>query len=114
MLSAHGGIRAETGGGAIVAELSADREAFTDSRLETPTGDIIVYIPEGLGVNIQAAVEVAQGEGILTEFQELKITRGNEKWGPRETYAQGSLNGGGPVLHVHTTDGHIEFRRKKQ
>jgi hypothetical protein len=114
VISVHGGLRAETGGGAIVAELSADRGTFTDSRLETPAGDIIVYIPNGLGVNIQAAVESAQGAGITTDFSELKITRGNEKWGPRETYAQGSLNGGGPMLHVHTTAGHIEFRKKKQ
>jgi hypothetical protein len=113
VISVHGGVRAETGGGAIVAELSTDHGAFTDSRLETPAGDIIVYIPKGLGVNIQAAVEIAQGEGISSDFQELKITRGSEKWGPRETYAQGSLNGGGPVLHVHTTAGHIEFRKKK-
>jgi DUF4097 and DUF4098 domain-containing protein YvlB len=113
-ISVRGGLRAETGGGAIVAELSADHGTFTDSRLETPAGDIIVYIPNGLGVNIQAAVETAQGAGIITDFSELKITRGNEKWGPRETYAQGSLNGGGPVLHVHTTAGHIEFRKKRQ
>jgi len=114
VISVRGGLRAETGGGAIVAELSADHGTFTDSRLETPAGDIVVYIPNGLGVNIQAAVETAQGAGIITDFSELKITRGNEKWGPRETYAEGSLNGGGPVLHVHTTAGHIEFRKKKQ
>ena len=107
-----GGVRAETGGGAIVAELSADHGTFSDSRLETPAGDIIVYIPAGLGVNIQAAVEIARDAGIITDFSELQITHGNKKWGPRETYAQGSLNGGGPVLHVHTTAGHIEFRKK--
>ncbi|HEV2964991.1 MAG TPA: hypothetical protein VG649_24415 [Candidatus Angelobacter sp.] len=111
-ISVRGGVRAETGGGAIVAELSADHGTFSDSRLETPTGDIIVYIPDGLGVNIQAAVEVAQDAGIITDFSELQITHSNKKWGPRETYAQGRLNGGGPVLHVHTTAGHIEFRKK--
>jgi hypothetical protein len=112
--SVHGGLRAETGGGAIVAELAAGKGAFTDSRLETPAGDIVVYIPDNLGVNIRAAVEVPQDSGISSDFPELRITRSNEKWGPREAFAEGSLNGGGPVLHVHTTNGHIEFKRKKQ
>ncbi|HEV2988135.1 MAG TPA: hypothetical protein VG759_06825 [Candidatus Angelobacter sp.] len=111
-ISVKGGVRAETGGGAIVAELSADHGTFSDSRLETPTGDVIVYIPERLGIKIQAVVEFARDPGIITDFSELQITRGNEKWGPREIYAQGSLNGGGPVLHVHTSAGRIEFRKK--
>ncbi|HEV3037954.1 MAG TPA: hypothetical protein VHA33_09235 [Candidatus Angelobacter sp.] len=110
-ISVRGGVRAETGGGAIVAELSADHGTFSDSKLETPTGDIIVYIPERLGVKIQAVVEGDRDPGIVTDFSELQITHSNRKW-PRELYAQGSLNGGGPILLVHTTDGHIEFRKK--
>jgi hypothetical protein len=113
-ISVRGGLRATTGGGAIVAELSPDHGAFKDSNLETPSGDIIVYIPEGFGINIQALAEFARGPGIITDFSGLQITHGNRKWGQQETFAQGSLNGGGPVLHVHTTAGHIEFRKKKQ
>ena len=37
-------------------------------------GDIIVYVPEGLGVNVRAAVESARSYGISSEFGELKIT----------------------------------------
>src|SRR5437016_9361469 len=113
-ISVRGGLRAETGGGAIVAELSPDHGTFKDSKLETPSGDIIVYIPEGFGINIQAFAEFARGPGIITDFSGLQITHGNKKWGHQETFAQGSLNGGGPVLRVHTTAGHIEFRKKKQ
>jgi len=97
-----------------VAELSPDHGTFKDSKLETPSGDIIVYIPEGFGINIQAFAEFARGPGIITDFSGLQITHGNKKWGHQETFAQGSLNGGGPVLRVHTTAGHIEFRKKKQ
>jgi hypothetical protein len=32
--------------------------------------------------------------------------------GPREFYAEGNLNGGGPLLHVHTTAGNIEIKRE--
>ena len=105
----HAGLRAETGSGPIVATLARGK-AFTDSRLETSVGDIVVYVPEGLGVTVRAAVEVPRGEGIQSDFPELKITR-SSGFGPREAFAEGNINGGGPVLHVHTTTGNIEFRR---
>lgn len=104
------GLRAETGSGPIVATLTGGK-AFTDSRLETSVGDIIVYVPEGLGVTIRAAVEVARGSGIQSDFPELKITKSANNYGPQEVYAEGSLNGGGPVLHVHTATGKIQFLR---
>jgi DUF4097 and DUF4098 domain-containing protein YvlB len=106
-----GGVRAETAAGAIIARL-APGGAFTDSRLETSVGDIVVYVPEGLGVNVRAAVEVSRGKGITSEFgDQLKISN-PQGLGPREVYAEGSLNGGGPLLHVHTTTGNIEIRRE--
>jgi hypothetical protein len=105
------GLRAETGSGPIVATLTRGTN-FSDSRLETSVGDIIVYVPDDLRVTIRAAVEVARGDGIHSEFPELKITR-SSSIGPREVFAEGSLNGGGPVLHVHTASGNIQFLRKK-
>jgi DUF4097 and DUF4098 domain-containing protein YvlB len=108
----RGGVRAETGAGAIMAKLASGGAPFTDSKLETQMGDIIVYVPEGLGVNVRAAVEAARSYGIRSEFGELKITRPAGTMGPREFYAEGSLNGGGPLLHVHTTAGNIEIKRE--
>ncbi len=104
------GLRAETGSGPIIATLTGGKN-FTDSRLETSVGDIIVYVPDGLGVTIRAAVEVARGDGIRSDFPELKITRSENNIGPREVFAEGNLNGGGPVLHVHTATGNIKFLR---
>jgi len=106
-----GGVRAKTEAGAIVARL-AQGGTFTDSRLDTSVGDIVVYVPEGLGVNVRAAVEVARGYDIKSEFHELKIVSPAENIGPREVYAEGSLYGGGPLLHVHTTAGNIEIKRE--
>jgi DUF4097 and DUF4098 domain-containing protein YvlB len=108
-----GGLRVNTSSGPIVADLAKGGATFTDSRLETSAGDIVVYIPDDLAVTIHAAVEVARGFGIRSEFPGLKVTTGNQQWGPHETFAEGSLNGGGPLLHVHTTTGTIEFKRKK-
>jgi hypothetical protein len=108
-----GSVQAETGSGPIVADLAAHRGAFTASRLETSAGDIIVYIPDDLGVTIQAAVEMAHGAGISSDFPGLKITpRSNTQWGPRDAHAEGQVNGGGPVLIVHTSTGTIAFRRR--
>jgi DUF4097 and DUF4098 domain-containing protein YvlB len=109
-----GGLRVETGSGPIVADLAAGGGSFSDSKLETAAGDIIVYIPDNFAITIRAAVEVASGVGIRSDFPGLKISYGNQQWGPREAYAEGSLNGGGPVLHVHTTTGMIEFRHKNK
>lgn len=106
-----GGVRAETAAGGIIARLAPGGE-FTDSRLETSVGDIVVYVPEGLGVNVRAAVEVARGYGIRSDFpDQIKISN-PQGLGPREVYAEGSLNGGGPLLHVHTTTGNIEIKRE--
>jgi DUF4097 and DUF4098 domain-containing protein YvlB len=105
-----GGVRAETAQGAIIARLAAGG-SFTESRLETSAGDIIVYVPEGMGMNVRAAVEVARGYGIRSDFGELKISN-PQNLGPREFYAEGSLNGGGPLLHVHAAAGNIEFKRE--
>jgi hypothetical protein len=107
-----GGVRAETGAGAIMAKLASGGTPFTDSKLETQMGDIIVFVPEGLGVNVRATVESARSYGIRSEFGELKITSSSATMGPREFYAEGSLNGGGPLLHVHTTAGNIEIKRE--
>ena len=109
----QGGLRVETGSGPIMAVLANGGAAFTDSRLETSAGDIVVYIPADLKVTIRAAVEVARGSGITSDFPGLKITTPSGQWGPREVEAEGALNGGGPLLHVHTTTGSIEFKRQK-
>jgi DUF4097 and DUF4098 domain-containing protein YvlB len=106
------GLHAETGSGPIIATLTRGT-SFSDSRLETSVGDIIVYVPDGLGVTIRAAVEVARGDGIRSDFPELKITR-SSSIGPQEVFAEGNLNGGGPVLHVHTASGNIQFLRTRK
>jgi hypothetical protein len=108
----HGGLHAETGAGNIVADLTGSKNAFSASRLETSAGNIVVYLPDGLGVTVRASVEVARGAGIHSDVSGLRITEEGTSPGPREVYAEGSLNGGGPLLHVHTVSGNIEFKRK--
>jgi hypothetical protein len=103
-----------TSSGPIVVDLVKEGGTFTESRLETSEGNIVVYIPDDLSLTINAAVEMARGIGIHSDFPTVKIMNGNQSWWPREVFAEGSLNGGGPLLHVHTTNGIIEFKRKSK
>ena len=105
-----GGLRAETGSGPIIATLARGNSTFVDSRLETSVGDITVLIPHDLPISVRANVEVARREGIRSDFSEIPVTRSGDL-GPREAYAEGKLNGGGPLLHIHTSTGTIVIKR---
>src|SRR5260370_29622234 len=107
------GIRAETGSGPVVATLARGGSGFTASRLEPSVGDITVYLPDGLAVTIRADVDVARGVGINSDFPELKIARSSDL-GPRGFYAEGNLNGGGPLLHVAPSTCNTVFKRRSK
>ena len=105
------GARAETGGGGITAQFVATRGSFSNSVLETPAGDITVYLAPTLPVTIHAAVDMGNGHKIHSDFPEIKVLSEGGDYGPKRITAEGSLNGGGPVLKVHTSSGDIVFLR---
>jgi DUF4097 and DUF4098 domain-containing protein YvlB len=104
------GARAQTGAGPITAEFLG---MGTDSTLQTSVGDVIVYIGPQAKITVKAELDMANGHHIRSDFPDLKITTDGGNYGPKNYYAQGSLNGGGAVLRVHTMSGNIEFRRAK-
>jgi hypothetical protein len=101
----------ETGGGPITVQFVAGRGQFRDSSLHTAMGNVVVYLPRDLGVNIHASTELANGAGIRSDFSGLGITSEGGQYGPKSMFGEGSLNGGGPVLRLRTTIGQIEIRR---
>ena len=105
------GARAESGAGSITAEFLS---VNTNSTLETSVGDVIVYLSPNAKVTVKASVEMANGHKIRSDFADLKISSKGGEWGPRTYYAEGSLNGGGPVLVVRTSSGNVEFRRSSK
>jgi DUF4097 and DUF4098 domain-containing protein YvlB len=105
-----GGVKAETGAGGIVVEIAADSN-FVDSELESPAGDVIVFLSPQLAAIIRGSIEAASGHTITSEFPEIRITTEGGEWGAKTVFAEGRLNGGGPVLQVKTSTGNIEFRR---
>ena len=103
--------RAETSAGGIIARFLASNGEPADSVLETSMGDITVYLPSNLNITVRAAIEVANGHNIRSEFPELRVSSEGGDYGPKTVTAEGSLNGGGPVLKVRVTTGNINFRR---
>ena len=106
-----GGVNASSGAGSISAEFMGQPGKISESRIETSVGNIRVLLPASLPVTVQALVDSGQERSIDTDFPELKI-KTEEGWGPRETYANGTLNGGGPILKLNTNTGSIQIKKK--
>ncbi|HVP63732.1 MAG TPA: hypothetical protein VMT82_02480 [candidate division Zixibacteria bacterium] len=109
-----GGAQAQSQAGTIVAEFVGSKDSFSESFLHTTAGDIVVYLKSGTPATVQAASEMAKrNQGIHSEFPELRIVSEGSEIGPKMTYAEGSVNGGGPLLKVRTSVGQIDFRKGK-
>jgi len=102
---------AETGAGGITVKLVNTGAERTDSDLETAAGDITVYIASDVAINVRASVEMGNGHHITSDFSDIRIGSEGDKWGPKTLTAEGSLNGGGPMLKVRTSSGDISFKR---
>ena len=101
----------ETGAGAITVQFVGGRNQFRDSLLHTAAGDVVVYLPGNLGVNVHASTELATGAGIKSEFPGLVIMQEGGNYGPKSMFGEGALNGGGSILRLRTTIGQIDIRR---
>jgi hypothetical protein len=100
-------MRVSTSLGNIMASLLAGKLA--DSFLATGNGDITVYIPSNVGVNIRAQNDLADStRRIAVEFPGVRVRRQG-----RLIVAEGPVNGGGPLLQISATVGTI-FIRKQQ
>jgi hypothetical protein len=107
------GVHATTGAGRIIAELRKGQ--FAASRLETGAGDIVVYIPSDMAVSIRASIDAAMSKSAIdSQFNAIKIMSEGGQLGPREMYAEGDLNGGGPILKIHTSTGKIQLLQAKK
>jgi DUF4097 and DUF4098 domain-containing protein YvlB len=105
--------QAETGAGSITVKLVNTGSERHDSDLETGAGDITVYIASDVALDVRASVDLANGHHITSEFNDIHVSPEGGQWGPKTYTAEGKLNGGGPVLKVHTSTGDICFRRAR-
>ena len=108
------GVQAHTAAGCIEVQFLPPPSGFSESSLETMAGDIKVSLPEGMRTSLRAAINSASGHNIHSDFSEVRVNSESPGYGPREIYAEGNLNGGGPPLRMHTTAGDIEILRDKK
>jgi len=103
--------RAETGAGGITVKLVNTGGERHDSDLETAAGDITVYIASDVAINVRASVDMGNGHRITSDFSDIHVSSEGEQWGPKTLMAEGRLNGGGPLLKVHTSSGDICLKK---
>jgi DUF4097 and DUF4098 domain-containing protein YvlB len=102
--------QAETGAGGIVARFIAAGSG-SDSSLQTSAGDITVYLAPNVRISVRASIELANGHNIYSaDFPDIRVTSEGD-WGAKSVSAEGSVNGGGPVLKIRTTTGDIRILR---
>jgi DUF4097 and DUF4098 domain-containing protein YvlB len=102
---------AETGAGGITVKLVNTGGERHDSDLETAAGDITVYIASDVAINVRASVDMGNGHQITSDFQDIHVSSEGGPYGPKTLMAEGRLNGGGPLLKVHTSTGDICIRK---
>jgi hypothetical protein len=110
LLQLRNAVNAMTAAGCIMAQIDADQKTFSASELATSAGDILVYLPPSLPITIDAAIDMAAGHKILSDFP-LNIQGDGPAFAVTRLKGGGTLNGGGEVLRVRTVAGNIEIRR---
>jgi hypothetical protein len=106
----HGADARVNGSGPITAEFLQGYSS--NSSLQTPSGDVVIYMNPTVRATVQATIEMGNSHRMTSSFPELRVNSDNNQYGPLKVLcAEGRLNGGGPVLRVRTTNGNISFRR---
>jgi hypothetical protein len=103
------GADASTGAGSIVAKFTASDHPRRSSLLETPTGDITVFLPAELPMTIRATIDYGARHTINSEIPGLRIASEGDGLSS-SIYAEGKLNGGGPILEIRAGSGNIILR----
>jgi putative adhesin len=104
------GAAAHTGMGRITAEFIGERGSLKNSELITSMGDIVVYFGDSAAANLRAVAGSCPSKRFVSEFPELKITKGAPNYGPHSMVAEGVIHGGGPQIEMRTMVGQIEVR----
>ncbi len=80
--------------------------------MNTAVGDITVFIPSKVAVSIQALSDGGnRTPRILSDFPEIRVKSPRSRYSGPIT-AEGSLNGGGPLLRITANSGGVYLRRQ--
>jgi DUF4097 and DUF4098 domain-containing protein YvlB len=105
-----GPLRVSAAAGSILAELFSG-VPFEDSSLVSGAGDITVLIPSNFALSVMATNQSGSGRrAIVSDFSEVRVRNAGFFQAP--ILAQGSINGGGPMLTLSVAGGVIYLRKK--
>ncbi len=104
-----GPLRISTAAGSIMAELF-NGMMLEDSSLVAGSGDITVFIPSNLSLSVVAASQSNGPRRIFSDFNEVRVMNSGLFQAP--VTAQGSINGGGPMLNLSAASGVIYLRKR--
>jgi DUF4097 and DUF4098 domain-containing protein YvlB len=108
LTSVGGSLKASTAVGSIIARFQT--QPVADSFLSTGHGDITVWIPSNLKVTVVAQNASYGGpRRIVSDFPDIAV-----KLAGAATVAEGTLNGGGPLVRIAGTGGMIYIRREEK
>jgi DUF4097 and DUF4098 domain-containing protein YvlB len=106
----QGAIKASTAAGRILAQFDSKEKAFGASQLQTSRGDVEVFLPADLPLTIDAAIDMAAGHQIRSDFP-VDIQWDKEEFVQRTVRGRMALNGGGELLRIRTVAGSIDIRK---
>jgi len=103
-------VKASTSAGGITAWFVSPPKSSGTCDLQSSAGDIVVHMPRDLAVTIDAEVQQGSEHGVIVDPAfPLKVSYDDSSSGARTVRVEGSLNGGGPLVRLRTTDGNIRF-----
>jgi len=92
-----GGLRIHTGSGNV----TADGDVTSDWNMETGSGDVRVQLPQSARFDLAAQT----GSGDLRINREITLNGGTMD----KHRMRGKVNGGGPLVELHTSSGNIDL-----
>lgn len=109
--SVSGPVRATTTSGPVEAGFTRNATIAT-SFLSSGAGDVTVRLPSNMAVTVKALNESSGWRGaIASEFSEIQSRQPASGFGA--AFAQGDLNGGGPLLMLSVSRGSIYVKRAR-
>lgn len=103
-------VKASTSVGGITAWFVSPPKSSGTCDLQSSAGDIVVHMPRNLAVTIDAEVALGNEHRVIVDPAfPLRISYDDSSSGARTVRAEGSLNGGGPLVRLRTVDGNIRF-----
>jgi DUF4097 and DUF4098 domain-containing protein YvlB len=103
-------VKASTSAGGITAWFVSPPKSAGTCDLQSSAGDIVVHMPRDLAVTIDAEVQQGNEHRVIVDPAfPLKVSYDDSSRGARTVRAEGSLNGGGPLVRLRTIDGNIRF-----